>query len=435
MSEHLSRIHSDTTNLHLASGVLGFTPFLLERAQATLILAYMRSFLIVLLLLARCAFGSEDCKTTVVPFERNSNKIYVNVKIADSTPLWFILDSGAAFVVVDTERAKSLGLSLKPEGEQYGAGNKSVKSYSGKIASWSIADMQLEPVDFMGLGVNSSVSASEGRAVDGLLGYDFFQMFVISIDYDRENITLTDPKCFQADPSGIVIPLEVEEHGQPTASVTLTLPDGKKLKGTFIIDTGWRLTLTVNSPIVQKEELLKSAQKTIQAVTGRGLGGDTVDYVTRIPLIEMGDLKLKDVVVDLSTANAGVLASENFSGILGGEILRRFRVVMDYPHKRMILSPSKNFNVPFDFDLSGMFVEAEGSDLHTLRVYFVAENSPASQAGIAKGDVIETLNGKPISSLEGLRRKFKEEGEKNFLLGIKRGEKTLNVELHLRKLV
>jgi len=395
----------------------------------------MRFSIVLLLFLAHCAFAAEDCKNVTIPFERNSNKIYVKVKIADSEPLSFILDSGAAFVVVDTERAKNLGLSLKPIGEQYGAGNKSVSSFSGQLSSWSIAGTQLDPVDFMGIPVNASVSASEGRAVDGLLGYDFFQKFVIIIDYDRETLTLTDPKCFQPDPSGVVIPIEVEEHEQPTASVTLTLPDGKKLNGTFIIDTGWRLALTVNTPLVQKEELLKSVQKTIQTVTGRGLGGDTVDFVSRIPLIEMGDLKLKDVVVDFSTATAGVLASDQFSGILGAEILRRFRVVMDYPHKRMILTPGKNVNLPYDFDLSGMFVEAEGSDLHTLRVYFVTENSPASLAGITKGDVIESLDGQTVSSLEDLRRRFKEEGEKNYVLKMKRGDKTFEVELHLRRLV
>ena len=47
-----------------------------------------------------------------IPYELNANKIYLSARVNDTIPCWFILDSGAAFNVVDEDQVKPLGLSL-----------------------------------------------------------------------------------------------------------------------------------------------------------------------------------------------------------------------------------------------------------------------------------------------------------------------------------
>ena len=39
---------------------------------------------------------------------------------------------------------------------------------------------------------------------------------------------------------------------------------------------------------------------------------------------------------------------------LGGNILRRYKVIMDYPSDRVILEPNKPFHEPFAADASGL---------------------------------------------------------------------------------
>src|SRR5438876_9798457 len=45
-----------------------------------------------------------------IPFQLNANKIYLSLRVNNQGPLSFILDSGAAFDVLDEERAKALGV-------------------------------------------------------------------------------------------------------------------------------------------------------------------------------------------------------------------------------------------------------------------------------------------------------------------------------------
>ena len=52
---------------------------------------------------------------TGIPFELNSNKVYLPVTLSDGKPRWFILDSGCPVTAVDTDVAAELKLELRNE--------------------------------------------------------------------------------------------------------------------------------------------------------------------------------------------------------------------------------------------------------------------------------------------------------------------------------
>jgi carboxyl-terminal processing protease len=77
-------------------------------------------------------------------------------------------------------------------------------------------------------------------------------------------------------------------------------------------------------------------------------------------------------------------------------------VTFDYGRHQLLLAKNANFDQPFGYDRSGLFlVDANGA----YTVLSVFPGSPAASAGLAKGDVILTVNGAPTSStsLAGLR--------------------------------
>jgi hypothetical protein len=41
-------------------------------------------------------------------------------------------------------------------------------------------------------------------------------------------------------------------------------------------------------------------------------------------------------------------ASKENDGLIGGEIFRRFKLILDYSRKRMILEPNNHFNDPYE---------------------------------------------------------------------------------------
>src|SRR5207237_892827 len=104
-------------------------------------------------------------------------------------------------------------------------------------------------------------------------------------------------------------------------------------------------------------------------------------------------------ITNFSTAKAGILAQSDMAGIIGGEILRRFTVIFDYPRKQLILEPNARFAEPYDFDMSGLMVTAHGDDLKTFRVHHVISPSPAYDSGLRVGDVITAIDGQPAADL------------------------------------
>lgn len=108
--------------------------------------------------------------------------------------------------MVDTDLAKKLSLSFKSTSEVSGAGESSLSRAVGSGVSFNIAGLNLVEAEVAVIPVNIALSAAEGRSVDGVLGYDFFEHLVVEIDYARRQITLYAPKAFHYTGPGTAIP-------------------------------------------------------------------------------------------------------------------------------------------------------------------------------------------------------------------------------------
>ena len=84
---------------------------------------------------------------------------------------------------------------------------------------------------------------------------------------------------------------------------------------------------------------------------------------------------------------------------------------------------------------SGLALTTDGKDHATVRVMDILENSPASEAGLQKDDIVLSVDGKAAAELKvtGLGEMF--ERPATYKLTIRRGEQTLQVPLTTRKLI
>ena len=232
--------------------------------------------------------------------------------------------------------------------------------------------------------------------------------------------------------------LEDDSGGKvPLVRARIMQPGRDPIEGKFIADTGVRVALSFNSPFVEENKLLQSTQKTIQAPLGGGsMVRESKQPVGRVPNLQLGSFTFKNPVAIFFLDKKGVLASPEFDGVIGGEILRRFKVVFDYSRQQMILEPNRHFSAPDEYDMSGALMIAEGNDFKTLKVRHLIEDSPATAAGLREGDVITAVNGTLASklSLEQLRRMFKKDGQ-SYLLSIKRGDERMQIRIRLRRLI
>jgi len=153
----------------------------------------------------------------------------------------------------------------------------------------------------------------------------------------------------------------------------------------------------------------------------------------------MGSFLMKKPVADFSQDTEGTEGNEagtEYGGLIGAEILRRFKIIIDYSRKRIILEPNRSLSERYEFDMSGISLAAGGKDFKTFKVRALVENSPATGAGLQVGDIITAIGGKSASNvtLEQIRRMFRQEG-RSYSLSVERNESLLTIKIKTRRLI
>jgi len=98
---------------------------------------------------------------------------------------------------------------------------------------------------------------------------------------------------------------------------------------------------------------------------------------------------------------------------VGGALLERCTVILDYKRERILLEPNATFGAPFPGEMCGITVRSgTRGDEHAFTVVSVIAGSPADEADIQVGDAVVSIDGKPAAEfqLRDLRRIFREEG-------------------------
>ena len=365
---------------------------------------------------------------TEVSFELYHNRVYVPVTINGAGPFTFVLDTGAAWSGVEEGRAHDLQLKSKGTATVIGNGQQKVRievlrDLELKIGGVPVKETQAAAVPL------EEFESYEGRRIDGILGVRLFEEHVVEIDYARHVLRLYAPATYAYQGSGEEIPLHLE-HGAALLDGQVEVTSGELINARLAIDLGTYSALRLYRRFVSKQRDAFSTLHSTESF-GFGMGGEFPESQTRVAGLRIGKLKLSAPLVELSEATGGATASGAFAGTIGGDILRRFTVVLDYARSRSFFEPNPAFSVPFDPDLSGVILAAQGADLRTITIHHVVPDSAAFRAGLEVGDVIRSVNGIDAQQLgvAGIYEMFKRPG--NYAFMIARGGRTIPLTLSL----
>ena len=301
----------------------------------------------------------------------------------------------------------------------------------------------------LGQGVSVSIRASfasfaglsvlPGRTLCGDVGYNVLKQFVVEIDYEHGAITLFDPAKFRYSGSGASLPFRLAMGYDPQVEGTLTLEDGVSIHAKFTLDTGAGGTV-VSVPLVRSHDLLRRVKRQVPLPGSKplvdGVNGLTYEAITgRIASMTLGGYTLRQPLVAMSRDTDTIFATDSLGVNLGGNVLRRFNVFIDYPGRRLILEPNAHFDDPFPADASGLVLTAQGTDFKTIVVHGIVGGSPADESGIREGDVITAIDGESTDTyaLYQIQDLFKESGRTRQVT-IRRGDRTRTVTVKLRAL-
>ena len=370
-----------------------------------------------------------------IPFELINRHIVLQVKVDNSRPLSFIFDTGDKVGIIDLDRAKELGLKLGREVKIGGAGSGQLPGAFVEGSSWSLVGLDgfSQPITLALPFAN--LASRFGHDFDGIIGSDFIKQFVVEIDYQARVMKLYDKDKFAYSGSGEVVPISFNGQGHPIVEAAVTPIGGPPLKGKFIIDLGSGGTLALHSPFVKTNKLLESGLKTIKSIGAGGAGGQVNGQIGRVTDLMIGSFKITRPTTLFSQDTAGAFANTELAGNIGQQIMSKFRIFLDYSHQRIILEPNKTLADPFDRAFAGFALRAEDKDYKTFRVTDILENSPASEAGLQKDDLIIKIDDKGSSdlTLTKLNEMFEQPVPRNVI--IRRGDQILKLTIAPKKLI
>ena len=317
-----------------------------------------------------------------IPFELfRGNRVIVTARLnGNSTEM--ILDTGASITTVDRDYARSIGLPAGQKVTARGAGgtveaelvsNVTVELGGMRFEKMTVAVMDLEPV---GRGI--------GHPMNVVLGREFFNSAVISIDWASSQLTVRAQDAFT--PRHGAASLELKRRG-PFNTIPVSIAGGTAIEA--LLDLGNGGALSVPKTVWGKRTDLSS----LRHAEGRmgGVGGLHASRNVTLPTLTLAGKTFANVPTTLSeTGNDHEPAQMTNVGI---GLLKQFHVDLDLGRDRIFLTPRGDAPA-FDRDRSGARMELLGD---RLKVAFVSPQGPAAAAGLREGDEIVSVDGHKVT--------------------------------------
>lgn len=324
--------------------------------------------------------------STTVPIRIEGRQLLVWASIDGHAPMPFILDTGG-HAILTAQAARSLGLRGRGAGVSGGSGAGTISLQYVPVATVRIGEAELSRQTFLVIPYPYSFyERGEEQPLAGILGLEIFERFATRIDYGRKRLTLTPltryahsagggralPICFQED-----MPL-----GEATA-------DGRN--GLFGIDTGNAGSLILFGAFLQSSGILHAYPNGNRA-EGRGTGGGNSGWIVRLHRFTVSGKTFDSIPTFMTQMKSGAFSSWTEAGNFGYEILSRFVPTFDYARGTLYLDDSPFATGP-PKNRAGFAADKDDPD--GFSVLRVNPGSPAASAGIALGDRIVAIDGKP----------------------------------------
>jgi hypothetical protein len=289
-----------------------------------------------------------EMSSAPIPFQLADSLIYIQASINGSHLLWMMLDTGSSVTVFDQTVSKMLGIRFLGEGNVDGPGQGSVQ----KLAFANHATLMFAGEELGGQTVATLplewFSREVGRSTDGFLGSNVFRNYVVEIDYAKQVLRFHDPAGYCYSGSGQHLPLQFIWNDIPTVHAEVVSQDGTAIDGVFLVDSGATTAIWLTKAFSEAHPEILSAQDMIEVPNVAAVGGELSARLGRVPAIRLGGFLVSNPLTQFSQNTSGILANPDLAGIIGAQMLRRFRVVFDYAHGEMILEPNEHFGDPFD---------------------------------------------------------------------------------------
>ncbi len=416
-----------------------------------------------------------NIKHDKIKFKLVNNLIIIPVFV-NGVELSFILDTGVGSTIIFSVDNKS-SLELKNASKIYlrGLGDnepvEAIKSVNNELKIGEAVSTNHKI--YLVLDESINFSPRMGFPIHGIIGYDFFKDFVLDINYTKKVIKICAPELYTYKKCAKCYKTKLAFRNQKKRPFI----SAKYLSNTRLIDINLLLDSGSGSSLwlfENKEKGIYVTDNSFRDFLGKGFNGDIYGRKTKIKELHIGNFKLREVTASFpDSIYIQGISLNNRQGSLGGNILRRFNLIVDYPNQRISFKKNSFFEKPFNYNMSGLTIQHAGfiisgdyGDKKNVKNRFyigldrivnkktyelsnnfvlqpkyeisdVRPDSPADLAGLQKGDIILEINGKKSYhyELSGLNDLFYFEEGKRIRIKIERLGVEIKYEFYLKKVI
>ncbi|MFW0737032.1 PDZ domain-containing protein [Flavobacterium sp. T12S277] len=345
-----------------------------------------------------------------IPFKLINNLVFIPIKV-NGVELNFLLDSGVEETILfsmeerqevsfkNVQKIKLRGLGSEEEIEGLKSTNNILESHGLKSNNHLL---------YVILDQTFNLSSHIGIPVNGIIGYKFFRNNLVEINYQKKKVYVHQNneelrkklnKKFKA------VPITVERAKPYLYSTALV--DSVVIPAKMLIDIG-------NSDAfwIFQNNKIKLPKKNFPDFLGKGFSGDIEGHRAKIEKFSIDEFDFKHPIVAFpdSSSVRNVKMVPDRIGSVGGEILKRFTLVMDYAGKTMYLKKNSKFSEPFTYNKSGITVQHNGlqwvqETVHLETVKVISSIEDAGYTNKKNDDFRYKFSLKPVYEIVNIRKK------------------------------
>lgn len=369
-----------------------------------------------------------------IPFKCIKNLIVIPLFVNGKGPYDFVLDTGVGpLIITEPSVIDSVNFSIMRKIKLAGLGMENVDAYVSQNVNAQLGSAKIKYIPTAVLKEDLfNLSGHLGIKIFGLIGFDFFNSFVVDIRYSSNQLIFYDLKR-KVKYRGGKIPILIEKQ-KPFINTEVVVNDSVKVKARLLIDTGASHALSMD---MLNGGAFPLPDRRIKANLGMSLSGQIKGYIGRVSKFYIGQYVFDQVVAGFPhfESISSKINLTNRNGNLGGEILRKFDVQFNYQKGFLYLRPNANRKKAFQHDMLGMVVYFEQNEFKRVLIGDIDEDSPAERAGFCPQDEIIGIDFKSIDAytLNDISELFKSWPNRTLIFEIYRDNRVIFKFVRLEK--
>ncbi len=272
-------------------------------------------------------------KLAIIPFNlTESNNISIAAKLNSEHEVNLMFHTGVDSMSLTKATVEKLNMKMDQTGIAESWGGKSDMRFS------SGNSLRIQDWNWNGLTITESQHS--GDQTDGKFGPNLFAGKIIELDFEKSRMTIHDRLPHDV---GDYDKLDIElDRGSMFVVGKLKIDDAEILNR-FMIHSGFGGALLLDDKFVRDNQVGSRLETISESQLKDSYGNVLKTRKVILPSISFGDSTFTDVPIGIFD---GAMGRQSMS-VMGGEMLKRFKVLLDISNSKIYLQPNEYFHAEF----------------------------------------------------------------------------------------